>query len=81
MLVRNGLYRFIRHPIYGGEFIVLFAWPFEYGAPITLIIASVVGLAVMRRRMRNEEGELLARFGDAYAEYRRVTDHVIPNVW
>jgi protein-S-isoprenylcysteine O-methyltransferase Ste14 len=80
-LVRSGLYRFIRHPIYAGEFVVLFAWPFEYGAPITLAVASLIGLVVLRARMRNEEAELLARFGDAYAEYRRVTDHVIPNVW
>jgi protein-S-isoprenylcysteine O-methyltransferase Ste14 len=81
VLVRNGLYRFIRHPIYGGEFIVLFAWPFEYGAPLTLVAASLVGFAIIRRRIRNEEAALLARFGDAYAEYRQVTDHLIPNVW
>jgi len=81
VLVRSGLYRFVRHPIYAGEFIVLFAWPFEYGAPLTLILASVLGAAVIRRRIRNEEAELLARFGDDYAEYRRVTDHILPNVW
>jgi protein-S-isoprenylcysteine O-methyltransferase Ste14 len=80
-LVRGGLYRFIRHPIYLGEFIVLFAWPFEYGAPITLVIASIVGIFVMRRRMRNEEAEMLAQFGDQYADYRRVTYYLIPNVW
>jgi len=80
-LVRSGLYRFVRHPIYAGEFIVLFAWPFEYGAPLALILASIVGVVVIRARMRNEEAELLARFGDDYAEYRRVTDHIIPNVW
>jgi protein-S-isoprenylcysteine O-methyltransferase Ste14 len=81
VLVRNGLYRFVRHPIYAGEFLVLMAWPFEYGAPITLVVAAFVGLAMMRGRMRNEEAALFARFGDAYAEYRRVTDYVIPNVW
>ncbi|MGH7841940.1 MAG: methyltransferase family protein [Candidatus Binataceae bacterium] len=80
-LVRNGLYRFVRHPIYAGEFVVLLAWPFEYGAPLTLILASLIGVAVIRARIRNEEAELLAHFGDDYAEYRRVTDHVIPNVW
>lgn len=81
MLVRSGLYRFIRHPIYLGEFVVLFAWPFEYGAPVTLVIASIVGVFVIRRRMRFEEAELLAQFGDQYAAYRRVTYYLIPNVW
>ncbi len=80
-LVRGGLYRFIRHPIYLGEFVVLFAWPFEYGAPVTLMIASIVGIFVMRGRMRNEEAEMLAQFGDQYADYRRVTYYLIPNVW
>jgi protein-S-isoprenylcysteine O-methyltransferase Ste14 len=80
-LVRGGLYRFIRHPIYLGEFVVLFAWPFEYGAPVTLVVALIIGIFVMRRRMRFEEAELLAQFGDEYADYRRVTYHVIPNVW
>jgi protein-S-isoprenylcysteine O-methyltransferase Ste14 len=80
-LVRNGLYHFIRHPIYAGELIVLFAWPFEYGAPLTLVVAVIVGIVVMRRRMRDEEARLLAQFGDEYASYVQVTDRVIPNVW
>lgn len=80
-LVRGGLYRFIRHPIYAGEFIVLFAWPFEYGAPISLIVASIIGIVVLRRRIRDEEAALLAHFGDEYARYMQVTDRVIPNVW
>jgi len=81
ILVRGGLYRFIRHPIYTGEFVVLFAWPFEYGAPVTLVVASLIGIAVMRRRIRDEEATLLAQFGDEYARYMQVTDRVIPNVW
>ncbi len=80
-LVRGGLYHFIRHPIYAGEFIVLFAWPFEYGAPITLVVAAIIGIGVMRRRIRDEEATLLAQFGDEYALYMQVTDRVVPNVW
>lgn len=80
-LVQGGLYHFIRHPIYAGEFIVLFAWPFEYGAPITLVVAAIIGIVVMRRRIRDEEATLLAQFGDDYARYMQVTDRVIPNVW
>jgi protein-S-isoprenylcysteine O-methyltransferase Ste14 len=81
LLVRNGLYRFIRHPIYAGELIVLLAWPFEYGAPVTFVIASIVGFIVIRNRARNEEAELLAQFGDDYAAYMKVTDSIVPNLW
>ena len=81
VLVHNGFYRFVRHPIYAGELIVLLAWPFEYGAPVTFAIAAVVGAVAIRRRAREEEAELLAQFGDEYAAYMRVTDGIIPNVW
>ena len=81
VLVRGGLYHFIRHPIYAGEFMVLFAWPFEYGAPLTLVLASIIGIGVMGRRIRDEEATLMAQFGDAYAHYIQVTDRVVPNVW
>jgi len=80
-IVRHGLYRFIRHPIYLGEFLVLFAWPFEYGAPITLLAMVAGGVFIVRRRIQEEEAEMFANFGDDYASYRRATDAMIPNVW
>jgi protein-S-isoprenylcysteine O-methyltransferase Ste14 len=80
-LVRNGLYRYLRHPIYAGEFLVLFAWPFEYGAPITMVAMVVTGIVVLRRRIQEEEAEMLANYGDEYAAYVRETDAMIPNVW
>ncbi len=80
-IVRNGLYRYIRHPIYAGEFLVLFAWPFEYGAPITMLAMVATGVFVLRRRIREDEAEMLANHGDEYAAYVRVTDAMIPNVW
>lgn len=80
-LVRSGFYGHIRHPIYLGEFMVLLAWPFEYGAPITLVIVLVVGVLTMRRRIRDEEADMLAAYGDDYAAYLRATDAILPNVW
>jgi protein-S-isoprenylcysteine O-methyltransferase Ste14 len=80
-LVRGGLYRYIRHPIYLGEMLVLIAWPFEYGAPVTEIVTLIICIIVIRRRIRYEEAELLALHGDDYAQYIRETDRVLPNVW
>jgi protein-S-isoprenylcysteine O-methyltransferase Ste14 len=80
-IVRNGFYRFIRHPIYAGEFLVLLAWPFEYGAPLTMLAVIMVGFVILRRRIAEDEAEMLAHYGDEYANYMRVTDAVIPNVW
>lgn len=80
-LVRGGLYRYIRHPIYLGEMLVLIAWPFEYGAPFTEVLMVIIGVIVIRRRIRYEEAELLAVYGDDYAQYMRETDRILPNVW
>jgi protein-S-isoprenylcysteine O-methyltransferase Ste14 len=80
-LVRGGMYRYIRHPIQLGEFLVLMAWPFEYGAPVTEALMLIIGAVVTYRRIRREETELLAVHGDRYAQYMRETDRVLPNVW
>jgi protein-S-isoprenylcysteine O-methyltransferase Ste14 len=80
-LVRGGLYRYIRHPIYLGEMLVLTAWPFEYGAPFTEVLMLIIGVIVIRRRIRFEEAELLAVYGDDYAQYMHETDRILPNVW
>ena len=80
-IVRKGLYRFIRHPIYAGEFLVLLAWPFEYGAPVTMLAMVIIGVAILRRRIREDEAGMLAQHGDDYANYMRVTDALLPNLW
>jgi protein-S-isoprenylcysteine O-methyltransferase Ste14 len=80
-LIQSGLYRFIRHPIYMGEFLVMLGWPFEYGAPITLLIAAALGFAFANRRIRREETDMIAEYGDAYVAYMHSTDRMIPNLW
>jgi protein-S-isoprenylcysteine O-methyltransferase Ste14 len=80
-LVRGGLYRYIRHPIYLGEMLVLTAWPFEYGAPLTEVLILIIGVIAIRQRIRYEEVELMALYGDDYAQYMRETDRILPNVW
>jgi protein-S-isoprenylcysteine O-methyltransferase Ste14 len=80
-LIRNGLYRFIRHPIYTGELLVILGWPFEYGAPITLMIGGVLGFTITNRRIRREEADMIAEHGDAYVAYMRSTDRMFPNLW
>jgi protein-S-isoprenylcysteine O-methyltransferase Ste14 len=80
-LIQSGLYRFIRHPIYTGEFLVVLGWPFEYGAPITLLIGAALGFTFTSRRIRREEADMMAEHGDAYVAYMQATDRMIPNLW
>ncbi|MDO8434891.1 MAG: isoprenylcysteine carboxylmethyltransferase family protein [Candidatus Binatus sp.] len=80
-LVRSGFYRYIRHPVNAGTFLVALGWPLEYGAPVTLLVTLIIGVAILRRRIASEEKILLARFGEMYETYQRETDAVIPTLW
>jgi protein-S-isoprenylcysteine O-methyltransferase Ste14 len=61
--------------------LVLTAWPFEYGAPLTEVLILIIGVIAIRQRIRYEEVELMALYGDDYAQYMRETDRILPNVW
>ena len=77
-LVTNGLYRWMRHPLYTGSFLFLWLTPtmtwnrlvFNLGVTAYLIIGS-----------HFEEDKLMDEFGRAYAEYRRRTPAFLPRLY
>jgi protein-S-isoprenylcysteine O-methyltransferase Ste14 len=81
VLVRRGFYRYIRHPIFAGTFLVAFGWPLIYGAPVTAILTLIVGTILGQRRIKSEETAMRARFGEEYDTYKRETDALIPAIW
>ena len=81
VLVKSGFYRYVRHPIYAGRYLVTFAWPLIYGAPITAVLTLIVGGIFARRLMKSEEAEMRAQFGEEYDGYIRETDALVPSIW
>src|SRR5271166_1549790 len=81
VLVRRGFYRFIRHPIYAGTFLVAFSWTLIYGAPVTAVLTLIVGAILAQRWMKTDEAAMRSRFGEEYDDYRRETDALIPAIW
>jgi protein-S-isoprenylcysteine O-methyltransferase Ste14 len=79
--VKRGFYRYIRHPIYAGTFLVLLAWPLVYGAPVTAMLTFIGGAIFCYRRMKAEDAAMLERFGVEYETYMRETDALIPTIW
>jgi protein-S-isoprenylcysteine O-methyltransferase Ste14 len=78
-LVTDGPYRFVRHPLYLAEFLVIFSRAFELAQPWPLlVIALAVGLQISR--MHYEERVLSEEF-PAYREYMRTTARLIPGVY
>jgi len=80
-LVTSGPYRFVRHPLYLG-LLVYFA---GIGLVLrdllmTILILAYVG-ATVSLRMRREEAELRARFGERFEEWRRRTRKLLPGLY
>ena len=78
-LVTTGVYRYVRHPLYGS--LVFLTWGVFFKGPSLpaagLALAATVLLTATARR---EEAENLRYFGDAYTAYRKTTRMFVPFV-
>lgn len=80
-IINNGIYEFIRHPLYSGMLLIY--------AGYTAILCSVLGLIFLLfivtpayiNRIHAEEEALLDRFGDEYKLYMESTKRIIPFIW
>jgi protein-S-isoprenylcysteine O-methyltransferase Ste14 len=79
-LIINGIYRWIRHPMYTG-FLV-------FGLGLLLLFANILGCAyfpavaiMIYFRLPSEEALLIDEFGEEYVEYRKTTSALIPGLY
>lgn len=79
-LIKTGIFRRIRHPLYGGGII------FEFG--IVLLFQTWLGLLlfvpltiIMVKQTYKEEQYLIERFGEGYKAYMKKTWRYIPKLW
>ena len=77
-LVTGGIYRYIRHPIYSGD--VLLLTGLELALNSWLVLAVLVPLAVVIRQAGKEE-LVLSRAFPEYVSYRARTKKFIPFVY
>ena len=79
-LVTDGLYRWIRHPMYTA-FYVLHIAVFFLTANWFIGVTWVAGLTIIiSLRIKTEEAMLLARFGDQYDQYMERTGRFVPRI-
>ena len=79
-LIRHGIYRHVRHPVYSGTSAALFGMP--------LCLSSLLGFGIMLlviplflNRIKIEEALLIEEFGAEYESYRKTTKQLIPFVY
>lgn len=79
-VVSSGLYGLVRHPMYGGNVILMVGIPLALGSYWGLVFVAPA-LTVLTLRIRDEEKLLRAEL-DGYDEYtRKVRYRLLPYVW
>jgi protein-S-isoprenylcysteine O-methyltransferase Ste14 len=69
-LVVQGLYRYVRNPMYVGVLLVILGWALFFWSWAVLIYGFVVGMIVHSFVVLVEEPQLERLFGDSYLRYR-----------
>ena len=77
ILVREGAYRYIRHPLYGSLLWLAWGICLKDLYPLSIGLA-LVATAALLATARIEEAENLQRFGDDYVAYMKTTRMFIP---
>lgn len=79
VLVKTGLYKYIRHPLYFSLLLVGTGVMMKYPDVFQLSLGAV-NLAAIYLTARIEENEMIAKFGDEYMVYMRESKMFIPFV-
>lgn len=79
-LVTNGIYRYIRHPLYtfGSSMFVAFGMMADSWF---IALLGVLAFIVMAIRTPKEEANLIEKFGDEYREYMKRTGRFLPRLF
>lgn len=80
VLVTQGIYRHVRHPIYLGFCLVLGGWALAGAGWLAGLVVFLVAVLYFEGKARVEERWMRERFA-GYAEYARTTPRLIPLGW
>jgi len=80
-LFTQGVYKYIRNPMYSGGLIATIGFCLVFRSIITLIIMFIYTFLVYRMRIIEEERILLEKFGKVFEEYKKKTKKLIPFIY
>jgi protein-S-isoprenylcysteine O-methyltransferase Ste14 len=80
-VVKEGLYRHVRHPSYSGALLAFVGLAVSFASWATLLVILVPVFAAMGYRIHVEEQALAAGLGEEYRAYQRETRRLVPGVY
>src|SRR4029079_13916373 len=78
-LITDGLFRYVRHPIYAFQ-VLLMLCTLVVLPNVPMLIVATVHIAIMNYKARTEEQHLLRTHGDDYARYIARTGRFFPRI-
>jgi protein-S-isoprenylcysteine O-methyltransferase Ste14 len=79
-LVKDGLYKHIRHPLYLGEILRNFGMVSIFSSGYGILFV-MIGALLLLFRINAEEEMLVEAFGSDYEDYKRKTKRLIPYIY
>ncbi|MCS6989702.1 MAG: isoprenylcysteine carboxylmethyltransferase family protein [Chloroherpetonaceae bacterium] len=80
-LITDGIYAFVRHPIYASYILLFFGYVALFQAPISAAILAIVSAIWFGKRIEIEEKMLIEKFGDEYRRYCERSKRLFPFVY
>jgi len=77
-LIQEGVYHYVRHPIYSAVVLELISVPLVANAYVTLAVALLVYMPMLAWRLRREEEAMVEKFGGQYQQYQERTGALWP---
>jgi protein-S-isoprenylcysteine O-methyltransferase Ste14 len=77
----SGPYRWLRHPAYTGDLLIVFGFGLAWGSWIGAAAGTALALAGHLPRIRVEEDELRRALGEPYERYANGRARLVPGVW
>ena len=78
-LVTNGVYRFVRHPLYASIIWMIYAVSVVYQNYLVAILNTIIFIPFMAYRAKQEEKELIKIFGE-YERYKKSVGMFFPKI-
>jgi protein-S-isoprenylcysteine O-methyltransferase Ste14 len=79
-LVTNGIYKYVRHPVYTGTLLRAIAIPI-YATSLLGFLFALTGIPLFIFRIGVEEKMLIEEFGEDYLEYTKISWKLFPYIY
>ena len=80
-IIRNGIYRYVRHPSYTGSLLSFFGLGLCFANYISMLVIFIPVCGAFLYRIHVEEKALINNFGEEYIDYCSYTKKLIPGIF